>query len=120
MDEIMIERSQDPAGQGKETLKVAGRVTIGQAGGFRETLLEALAAVDELQVDLSGVTDIDLTGLQLLCAAHQSAGKGGKRFGISDCGNEVFRKVVADAGFQRHIGCACDTTSSCIWLGGEN
>ena len=120
MDEMTIERSQDQGAHGRRTLKLAGSVTIGQAAGLREALLESLALDNELQVDVSGITQIDLTGLQLLCAAHQSAETSGKRFGVSSCGNEVFGKVAADAGFQRHVGCACDTTSSCIWVGGEN
>ncbi|OGU04556.1 MAG: sulfate transporter [Geobacteraceae bacterium GWC2_58_44] len=120
MDEITIKRSQDPEVPGRQILHVAGTATIGEAFLLREALMEALEAVGDLRVDLSGVTGIDITGLQLLCAAHQSAEKSGKHFEVHDNGNEVFRKVVADAGFQRHVGCACDITSSCIWVGGEN
>jgi anti-anti-sigma regulatory factor len=120
MDEMTIECWQDPEVQGRQTLKVSGSVTIGQAARFREALLGALDAAGELQVDLSGVTQIDLTGLQLLGATHQSAMKVGKRFKILDGGNEIFRNVVADAGFQRHVGCARDTSCSCIWVRGEN
>jgi anti-anti-sigma regulatory factor len=119
MDEITIARSQDPEAECREILKVSGRVTIAQASGFREALLGALDAAKELQVDLSGVTQIDLAGLQLLCAAHQSAESVGKRFEVLAGGNEIFRSVVSDAGFPRHVGCARDTSCSCIWIEGE-
>lgn len=120
MDEITIEQWQDPEAQGKQVLRVAGRLTIGQASCFREALAGALAAAEELQVELLGVTQIDLTALQLLCAAHQSAEKAGKRFQVLSGGNETYRKVIADAGFQRHIGCARDNSRSCIWVEGDN
>jgi anti-anti-sigma regulatory factor len=119
MDDITIETSQDDA-QGGRTVTVSGRATIEQAFTFREALLESLQAAKEVRVDVSGLTGVDLTGLQLLCAAHQSAEKAGKRFLVSDGGNETFLGVVADAGFQRHVGCACDTSSSCIWVRGDN
>jgi len=119
MDDLTLERAQDPGVQGKQILKVSGGVTIGHACGFHEALVAALDGASELQVDLSGVTDIDLTGLQLLCAAHQSAVQVGKWFHISDGGNMTFRDMAAGAGFQRHVGCARDISYSCIWVGGE-
>lgn len=120
MSEITIERLQDPQVAGRQIVTVAGSATIGQAYAVREALLEALELTGDLLVDVSGLTGIDLTSLQLFCAAHQSAEKSGKKFQVIDKGNETFLKVVAEAGFQRHVGCACDTTSSCIWVGGEN
>jgi anti-anti-sigma regulatory factor len=120
MDEMTIECSQDPGEPGRQRLKVCGRLTIGGASGLKDALLEALGAGEELQVDLRGVTQIDLSALQLLCAAHQSAGKGGKRFFIINDGNEVFSSTVSDAGFRRQVGCSHDTSLSCIWVGGGN
>ena len=119
MDDLTLERAQDPGVVGKQVLKVSGGVTIGDACGFHEALVAALEGASELQVDLSGVTGIDLTGLQLLCAAHQSAVRGGKWLHITDGGNMTFRDMAVGAGFQRHVGCARDTTFSCIWVGGE-
>ena len=119
MDEISMKQLQDPQVPGRVTLKVNGKATISEAFALREALLQALQGAGELLVDLRALEAIDLTGLQLLCAAHQSAEKAGKRLEVMDEGNEGFRRVVADAGFQRHVGCACDITSSCIWVGGE-
>jgi anti-anti-sigma regulatory factor len=119
MDEMTIERLEGGA-QGKVGLKVSGSVTIAQAAELRVALLEALQEADELQVDLSGATGVDLTALQLLCAAHQSCEQAGKRFGVIDGEGGVFRLVAADAGFVRHVGCTRDNTGSCIWVGGDN
>lgn len=120
MDEITMERRQSADGQGKEELVVSGSLTIAEAARFKEGLLASLQAAGELLVDLGGVTAIDITGLQLLCAAHGSAEQAGKGFRIKDSGDGVLGKAVAEAGFQRHVGCARDNKSSCIWVGGGN
>jgi len=119
-EEMTTELSEDPGAPGRQLLTVTGSVTIGQAAGFREALLGALEAGGELEVNLDGITDLDLTGLQLLCSAHQSATVQGKRFTARVCGSEIYGKVAAEAGFYRHVGCARDTSCSCIWVGGEN
>ncbi|HEY5513043.1 MAG TPA: STAS domain-containing protein [Geomonas sp.] len=119
MDEMTMERWQDPEAPGKQGLKLSGSVTIGEASRFKEALLDALGAATELQVDLSGVTEIDLTGLQLLGATHQSALACGKRFSVDAGGNRAYLDAVVNAGFQRHVGCNRDKTCTCIWVGGK-
>jgi anti-anti-sigma regulatory factor len=106
------------SGDGKtmKTLKISGRLTVEEASAVREQLLAALEGSQELQVDLSEVTAVDLAGLQILCSSHQGAELAGKRFQLADGGNPIFRKAMAEAGFQRHIGCARDNTNSCIWV----
>ena len=116
MDELTIERFGDDPVADRRTLRLSGPITIGEAAGFREALLDALNEASVLRLDLSGVTGVDLNGLQILCAAHQSAERIGKRFEIVGERSEIFRKVSADAGFQRHIGCSRDNTHSCIWV----
>jgi ABC-type transporter Mla MlaB component len=118
MDEMTLERWQDPEAPGKYWLQPVGSLTIGQAAALKGALLEALGAACELQVDLSLVTQIDLSGLQLLCACHRSAQSLDKKFGIVDGGNRAYLDTVTNAGFTRHIGCARDLTGSCIWMGG--
>jgi ABC-type transporter Mla MlaB component len=119
MNEMAIERWQDPEAPGKQGLKVCGSVTIGEASRFKDALLDALGVTSELQVDLCGVTEIDLTGLQLLCATHQSALAAGKKFSVSAVGSLSYLDVVTKAGFLRDRGCARDVSGTCIWVGGK-
>lgn len=119
MEELTLECRQDPAHPGTRVLKVAGEVNIVAAGAFKGALIDALSGGSEVQVDVSALTGIDLTGLQLLCAAHQSAGTAGKEFHIVDGGNQTFRDMAGTAGFRRHTGCAYDRACSCIWVGGD-
>ncbi|HJV64533.1 MAG TPA: STAS domain-containing protein [Geomonas sp.] len=119
MDEMKIEQRHSPAGPDTVELKVSGCLTVAEAAGFRDGLLAALEQGADIAVDLTAVTEVDLAGLQLLCAAHGSAQAAGKRFWIEDGDNEVLKKMTAEAGFQRHAGCGRDKTSSCIWVIGE-
>jgi len=118
MDDMTIERWQDPEAPGTQVLRLAGSVTIGEAAGLKEALLLALGAASSLRVDLSGVTEIDLTGLQLLGACHRSSLASGKLFSLENGGNRNYLDTVDASGFRRHVGCVRDTGGTCIWVGG--
>ncbi|MCM0081350.1 STAS domain-containing protein [Geomonas sp. Red32] len=120
MDELTLKRIKHPKKDGIEELKVSGGLNIAEAARFREALIDALAAAPKtLQLNLNEVTEMDLTGLQLLCSAHHSALSAGKSFKIVDQ-NEVYIRVASEAGFERHVGCPRDNNSSCIWVGGAH
>ena len=118
MDDMTIEHWQDPEVPGKKRLKLTGSMTIGQAAELKDVLVAALQEANELRVDVSGVTEIDLTGLQLLGASHRSSLARGKHFSVEADGNRNYLDAVVSAGFRRHSGCARDTNGSCIWTGG--
>ena len=120
MDEMTVERGQDPEAPGATLLKLSGSVTIGQAAGLKEALLEALGGARELRLDLARVTEIDLTGLQLLCATQLSAFGLGKQFDINDGGNGVYLDAVCNAGLRRHAGLVRDAAGPGIPMGGES
>jgi len=117
MDGIVIESWQDPAAPGKHGVKLSGSMTIGQVAGIKEALLAALGAACELQVDLTGISEIDLTGLQLLDAAHKSSLSSGKQFRVVAGGNRSYLDAVESAGLRRLVGCGLDKGCSCIWVG---
>ena len=119
MDDMTIEHWQDPEAPGKQGLRLAGSLTIGQAAALKGALVTALNDASELRVDLSGITEIDLTGLQLLEASHRSALSRGKQFSVEPRGNRSYLDTVDSAGFRRHTGCERDVNATCIWIGGE-
>jgi len=53
------------------TLRVEGEMTIYRAHELKGMLLPAAASRDVLELDLSGVSDIDSAGLQLLMLAKK-------------------------------------------------
>ncbi len=54
-------------------LRIEGEMTIYRAAELRQTLLAALAQTEELEVDLSAVTELDGAGVQILIAAKKEA-----------------------------------------------
>lgn len=118
MDNITIERWQDPSAPQRRGLKLSGSLTVAQAAGVKEELLVALGESSELTVDLKEVTEVDLTALQLFAAAERSALAAGKGFVVDVGDNEIWRQCVMNAGFQRQPGCDVRAGQS-IWAGGE-
>lgn len=98
---------------GKGVLVLSGDFTVAEAAALKESLAQALAACQDLAVDLSGVERVDLTFLQLLRAAHLSLAQQGKAL---ECAGAVPPPVVdaaEEAGFM--IG----VTDSIFWKRGK-
>lgn len=95
-----------------------GKMTIQNAQEIKAALVEVFARAKQIQVDLGEVTEVDLAGMQLVCAAHRAAINLKKNFTISGNFSEGFSTVAADAGFSRHAGCT--EGEVCPWVGGGN
>lgn len=54
-----------------DTLHINGGMTIYQASELKTLLLNKLSSVSALEIDLSAVSEIDTTGLQLLLALRR-------------------------------------------------
>jgi len=59
---------------GRATL--SGELTIYSVGEIKTALAEAMAPCEELEIDLSGVTEIDTAGLQLMLIVKRHPGTG--------------------------------------------
>ena len=85
--------------------RVDGELTIYRAAEIRESLQAALARLavgDDLQIDLSAVTEMDCAGVQLLLAARKTAHAGGRAVRIakrSPAVHEVFDTLQLAACF---------------------
>jgi anti-anti-sigma regulatory factor len=104
----------------ESTVVLTGALGVEDAAALREALLAALAASARVAIDAAGVSGIDLTCLQVLCAAHRTAMEGGKDIRIEGCCAPEFAESVRAAGFPMHAGCRHNTTGSCLWQGGES
>lgn len=54
-------------------LSLSGELTIYTAAGIKDTLVDRLAANEQLDIDLSEVSELDCAGVQLLLMLHQEA-----------------------------------------------
>ena len=81
-------------------LRLEGEVGIFSATELAKLLKEALATEKEIRVDLQGVTDLDVTALQLLWAAGRTASQMGKRFGLVGRIPEPALLAASDSGLE--------------------
>jgi anti-anti-sigma regulatory factor len=120
MSEFSIQTMNHADTSGIKNVVINGGMTIQNAGEIRNAMLEAFSTGEGLRLELGKITEIDLAGLQLLCAAHRTSMIEQKYFSIRGIENEAIKSVIRDAGFPRHIGCAQDINKTCIWTEGEN
>ena len=52
---------------------IEGELTIFRAQELRESIMSAITANDEIEIDLSGVTEVDGSGTQLMVSAKLEA-----------------------------------------------
>jgi len=61
----------------------AGEMTIYSAAELKPALLEALGQSDEIEIDLSNVSEMDTSGVQLLMLVKREAVAAGKALALS-------------------------------------
>lgn len=57
------------------SVALAGELSIYSVAEIKAGLSEAMTSTDEIEVDLSGVTEMDTAGLQLMLIAKRNPGK---------------------------------------------
>lgn len=63
----------DETGVAVARIAIDGEMTIYRAADLKATVLDALRKTQVLEVDLSGITELDTAGLQVLMLAKQTA-----------------------------------------------
>jgi len=102
---------------GTTILSFYGELTVQYANEILFALTESIKSSDNLVLNFGGVTDVDLSCLQLLCAAHRSAMRSNKQLSFDVRHNAILRETLSDAGFLEHQGCPFETGVSCPWNG---
>lgn len=89
---------------GAMVLKLEGKCTVEYAKELKAALLEGLDKSDTVLVDFAGVTEVDISCLQLLCSALGPSAERGKSVSIGADVPEQFRRLATDAGYLRALG----------------
>jgi anti-sigma B factor antagonist len=79
---MAITMHSDKNGDGK--FAIEGEMTIYEAATFKEELLSTLQAHEAVELDLSGVQEIDSAGLQLLLLVKREAAERERQVGFSN------------------------------------
>jgi ABC-type transporter Mla MlaB component len=97
-------------------LTFSGELTVEHVGEMRTALIQALTDVDCVEMDFSGVTEVDLFCLQLLCSVHRTSLRLNKRVNFIGSQPAKFRETLEEAGYSRVTGCGLDREHSCFWI----
>jgi anti-anti-sigma regulatory factor len=97
-------------------MKFDGGLTVVHAAEIRKALLKALKAADGVVIDAGNVTNVDISGLQLLCSAHRMAAESGKRISYTGKLPGAFQKAAEEAGYERPAGCRFACEKNCFWM----
>lgn len=102
----------------RKRLSLEGELTVSNAAVLRERFLEALAQSEQVEIDLDGVSAVDLAGLQLLCSAHRTAVAQGKALTLKDGQVPALQQARAMSGFVFTRSCRFNPSADCFFAGG--
>jgi anti-anti-sigma regulatory factor len=81
-------------------LNLAGKIDIGCAGELKDEFLKALQSGKRIQVEIGGLSDLDVTALQLLWAAKRATMRLGVDFAVSGEPAKPIQNQVAELGME--------------------
>jgi anti-anti-sigma regulatory factor len=95
------------------TLVVEGDMTINHIRDLKDRLVEAFDSAEQVTVDVSAATAIDVAGIQLLCACRRFSTGRGKRMCLQLGENVQFAEFLDEVGFARDFICSHDDVGEC-------
>lgn len=103
----------DVRGDALEML-MSGVLSVENCLEIKRSLVDALERSDHLLLSVAEDVEVDITFLQILCAAHHFALKSNKSFVLNGC-PKVLSCAIEDAGYPRFRGCVHDRDRTCLW-----
>ncbi len=99
--------------RGDEAVVVAGgQFCASQAGLLQQALLQAFEEKTRVCLEMREVGEVDLSFLQLLCAAHHTAAARAITFSLGGlAAAAAVRRLICAAGARRGPGCP----GRCLW-----
>jgi ABC-type transporter Mla MlaB component len=99
-------------------LTLEGDVGIGEAAELRNEIMGVMNESDSLTVDIGNIEKMDISCVQLLCAANRSFEKKSKVFKIDRGKNDMScRTVLTGTGYDKNGGCHEKICKNCLWKG---
>ncbi|MDD2542475.1 MAG: STAS domain-containing protein [Desulfuromonadaceae bacterium] len=95
-------------------------LTIETAAEFSRIVREALEASRNVAIEFDPAVEIDITGVQVLCAACKSAARDGKEFSYRGPQPRALAEIINSSGAERNAVCKHNNNSTCVWFGGGN
>lgn len=109
---------EDPGNVG--VLTIEGDIGVQNAEELKSNFICALHSVEKVFVNVENVSGVDEYCLELFCSAHRTSVRLQKTFLLNSSISEPFRRVIAESGFKRHVGCMLDVYKTCLWVDRRN
>ncbi len=101
------------------TLTAEGSLTIECAEAFKSSLVKAMDSNNKIIIKGDGTEAVDLTAVQILCAAHKTAASSKKELIIDDQLLEIFKDSIQWSGLSLKSLCVSGKhKAECMWLTG--
>lgn len=98
-------------------LEIAGELTITQSVAFHKALKQAAKQSNPVVIDLNKMSGIDLNGLQLLCAMHQTCIQKKRQMILKTDQLDWLKDTLNVAGFSQ-VDCALKEKDGCFRIAG--
>lgn len=97
-------------------IQIEGNLSITDAQTLKEELARTLTFKKPIHIDLSKVTEFDLTAFQLFCSAHRTALNQGIQMRILPQNSRQFLEIIDQIGYPRLMGCDESNPQDCLWI----
>ncbi|MGW1420917.1 STAS domain-containing protein [Bradyrhizobium manausense] len=105
-------------GDSEGRVRLQGSLTLRDAKQVQGLLLDAISASREIEIDVSDVSSIDVSIIQLIVSARKSAEQRGRKLTLATGSSGAFRATLAKTGFLGDDG-SCRRVDEEFWAGGE-
>ncbi len=113
----MSAEQKKKASGNKKGYILEGDLTLQNSTAIRELFSSSIAGRSKnIAFSFKDVGEVDLSFVQILCAAHRTAHDKGKTIVFSGCWPEAFTDLISEAGLNEHVGCVSDCSIECPWL----
>jgi len=99
-------------------ITVDGPLTVREIAEAKSLLMSSLGSVDELRLDLDGVTEVDLCALQLGCSLKRTAARIGKKVVYPENIPPAFARAAEESGHCFQGGCDLAGGQCLFWKRG--
>lgn len=103
------------AGSKRNIVIMSGDLTLDNAVELKTAIIKSLENAEEIVLDLEGVTYIDLSCLQVLCATHKSTVSSNKSIELKSKLSAAVKQSILEAGYLHQNDCPSGTLKNCFW-----
>ena len=96
-------------------LLVEGALTINNIGDLKDRFVEAFEQAEQVLIDVSVTTVVDVAGVQLLYACKRFSSGRGKKMCLRVGENDVFKNFLDEVGFEQNFICTQDEENECLF-----